>query len=155
MHPTVDNTCSRDRNCQLSHPRHHRRTESVNCSCARLVLLSKHSSEQTRHQPGIYCLLKNLNSISIDHKSSSGKNVVEYGPHSGQSRLPCCSPHCKSPPSFPITASVTQVVSMMKLNRQSHSTRMETCSYRLSCPPNSRHHPDTGMSSRAHPTNPS
>lgn len=51
-----------------------------------------------------------------DHKSSSGKNVVEYGPHSGQSRLPYDSPHCKRPPSFPTTASVIQFVSKTPVN---------------------------------------
>lgn len=102
-----------------------------------------------------HCLLSNLDRWPSYHKSSSGRNVVESGPQSGQVRLPYCSPHCKRPPSFPISASRAYIVSMNIPTRCYRSTRTATYSDQSSCPPSPRYHCGIGKSSRARPRNPS
>lgn len=103
-----------------------------------------------------HCLLSNLDKWPSYHKSSSGRNVVEYGPQSGQVRLPYCSPHCRRPPSFPITASRAHIVSINIPTRCYRST-VRTVTYldQLSSPPSLHYHCGIDTSSRARPRNPS
>lgn len=102
-----------------------------------------------------HCLLSNLERWPSYHKSSSGRNVVESGPQSGQVRLPYCSPHCKRPPSFPISASRAHIVSANISTRCYRTSGTVTYLDQLSSPPSPRYHCGIDTSSRVRPRNPS